>query len=350
MAKRKRLTPAPGPETAAEASADTGFARETFAPRGGEGGALPPIAAMTGDIARRAATEEIAAELETARRDGRLAEELPLEAIVADHLIRDRATLDADEMTALIDSLRSRGQQTPIEVTPIGDKRYGLISGWRRLEALRRLAAEGQGAGIVLAFVRRPETAADAYLAMVEENEIRADLGFWERGRIVARAVDAGVYPDTKQALNGLFGSVSRSKRSKIGSFVLLVQALDGILRFPETLSERQGLALAGRLKGATDASGFVDRIQAAVTEGAPADPDAEWALVEACLQDTSTGTPQGGKPAPNVRDAGDTTRRGVKLSESRAGGALTLTLTGPSVDAAFRKRLSAWLKREAEG
>lgn len=360
MAKRRRLTPARTPEQTpgtAEATETVGvrrFARETSTGRGADGGALPPIASMTGDIARRAATEEIAAELETARRDGRLAEALPLEAVVADHLIRDRTTLDADEMGALIESLRTRGQQTPIEVTATGAGRYGLISGWRRLEALRRLAADGQGPGTVLAFVRRPETAAEAYLAMIEENEIRADLGFWERGRIVARAVEAGVFETQKEALNGLFGSVSRSKRSKIGSFVLLVQSLDGVLRFPEALSERQGLALAGALKGADpgERDALVARLRKAVSDAAPDTPPAEWALIEACLSKADPGGTGPDRVRAKSRadpDQGAAQARDVHLEARGTGAALTLTLSGPGVDAGFRKRLSAWLKGQAE-
>jgi hypothetical protein len=34
----------------------------------------------------------------------------------------------------------------------------------------------------------------EAYLAMVEENEIRVGLSFYERARIVARAAEAGVF------------------------------------------------------------------------------------------------------------------------------------------------------------
>ena len=80
---------------------------------------------------------------------------------------------DADEMAALVASLRARGQQVPIEVVAreakgTGRNGYGLISGLRRVMALREI-----GAAEVLALVRRPETSSEAYLAMVEENEIR---------------------------------------------------------------------------------------------------------------------------------------------------------------------------------
>ena len=120
---------------------------------------------------------------------------LPLADIQLDYLVRDRTLVDDAEMTALMDSLRARGQQTPVEVADLGGGRYGLISGWRRCQALARLAQEtGEDRfGTVLALLRRPEDASDAYLAMVEENEIRVGLSYFERARIVAKAAENGV-------------------------------------------------------------------------------------------------------------------------------------------------------------
>lgn len=86
--------------------------------------------------------------------------------------MRDRIGLDAAEMAPLVESLRTRGQQTPVEVVALEGGRYGLISGWRRVQALRRLCAEtGDAArfGTVLALLRQPRDAAEAYVAMVEE-------------------------------------------------------------------------------------------------------------------------------------------------------------------------------------
>ena len=47
---------------------------------------------------------------------------------------------------------------------------------------------------------------------MVDENEIRAGLSFYERGRIVAKATDAGVYTSDKTALAALFHASPRAK------------------------------------------------------------------------------------------------------------------------------------------
>ena len=112
---------------------------------------------------------------------------------------------------ALMASLESRGQQTPIEVVELADGRFGLISGWRRLTALRQLQADegrGQGLDTVLALLRRPDTASDAYVSMVEENEIRTDLSHFERGRIASTG-------STSSSAKGRAAGRSRSRSRK---------------------------------------------------------------------------------------------------------------------------------------
>jgi ParB family chromosome partitioning protein len=69
---------------------------------------------------------------------------LPLAEIDEDSLIRDRTALDADALTELRLSIAVSGLRMPIEVyelaEPRGPHRYGLISGFRRLAAVRALA------------------------------------------------------------------------------------------------------------------------------------------------------------------------------------------------------------------
>jgi len=230
MAKRKRLTPA-RLDAAPVLETKSAVPRDPI---------RPPIADVAHDAASSAALTEVAQELTDARQSGRLIQRLPLHDIVDDHLERDRLldALNRDEMDSLVDSILARGQQTAIEVTALPDGRYGLISGWRRLSALRQIALDNPAIDTVLALVRQPNDAAEAYQAMVEENEVRTGLSFYERGRIVMRAVDRDVYRTDKVALHHLFRSVPRAKRSKINSFVTVARALDGALRFPTALTE----------------------------------------------------------------------------------------------------------------
>ena len=260
MAKRKRLTPA-RPEnlgTPAEGSGPVEASPETksvfpsyplgVAPKPQP--AAPPIAHVAGDAATVAALAEVSEELHAARREGRMVQSLALEEVDATYLVRDRLVSQDADMEALCASLSARGQQTPIEVVQTATG-FGLISGWRRLTALRNLYQQTGEARFasVLALVRQPRDAADAYVAMVEENEIRVGLSYFERASIVMRAVEEGVYPDAKKALAGLFSAGSRAKRSKIKSFLPVVEALGGVLHHPAAIGERLGLTLSQQLQ-----------------------------------------------------------------------------------------------------
>jgi len=347
MAKRKRLTPpqpdyfdGPAPETKAMFPL---------------GVAPAPISRVTGDAAAAAALREVAAELTSARREGRLVQHLALERIEADWLIRDRLDTDAEELDSLIASLRSHGQRTPIEVTELPSGQYGLISGWRRLAALRRLHAETSDTrfGTVLAVLRRHDSAEDAYVAMVEENEIRQALSYWERARIAAKSVEAGIFASEKIALQRLFATASRAKRSKIGSFLSLYHSLQTLLRFPAALPERLGLALARDLESdAALAPRLAETLQACVPDSA----EAEQALLAAMLDrggsasaaselgSVSVAATTAHRAAPQSSPAGAEIRPGLFLV-TRGG---RLILSGPALGPELRLRLESWLRAGA--
>ncbi|ORE91060.1 hypothetical protein ATO13_21176 [Stappia sp. 22II-S9-Z10] len=288
----------------------------------------PPIAGVAGEAAAIAALNEMGQGLESARAEGRLLLRIRLDDIYASYLVRDRIAFDEDEMEALKESLRRRGQQTAIEVVDLGEAnpkgRWGLVSGWRRVTALRRI-----GRGEVLAAVRRPDTAREAYQAMVEENEIRAALSFYERARIAVKAAEAGAYPDARAALAELFAAGSRARRSKIGSFISIVEALDGVLRFPRALTERQGLALAKFLEAGEGAS---QRVVDALNAAEPETAEAEMALL-ATLISPRTAV----KAAPREEEL----RPGLVCRETED----SFVLRGPALSEALREELRALLR-----
>ncbi|WGW06038.1 ParB/RepB/Spo0J family partition protein [Tropicibacter oceani] len=296
-----------------------------------------PIADVAGDASATSALRELSDSIEQARANGRMVLDLPLSAVVLDHLVRDRVLLDEGELETLVTSIRARGQQNPIEVVALGDGRYGLISGWRRCQAIARLAQEGEGPGTVQALLRRPEDAPEAYQAMVEENEIRVGLSYFERARIALKAVDAGVFETEKAALLTLFQSASRPKRSKIRSFARVVQALDGALRFPAALGERLGLALAKVLE---EDPGLALALTRALGDAAPDSPEAEQAVIQSIMKRRSKAAIKArGKPGPQDHQIA----AGLKLrvKENR------IEITGAKVDEAFQARLMAWLEAE---
>lgn len=359
MAKRKRLSfDALALETKSMPQATAGAA--ATAPM-----RQAPIAQVAADSAAQAALATLTQELEEARAQGRLILRLRLDQIDAAHLARDRMQVAGDDMADLTTSIRARGQQMPLEVTALPDGRFGLISGWRRLHVLRQLAAETGEARFshALAIVRAPETLAEAYRAMVEENEIRAGISYYERARIAALAAEAGIYPDARAAIAGLFAAASRAKRSKIGSFLIIWQQLDARLRFGPAISERLGLALAKALEADGDfGRRLSDRLRKAqITEAAQ-----ELALLEKALgaQGRAAGdTPRPEKPFASGDTAAPATATvsqpapaskpphreeicpGIWLETSGGFSQSTLTLSGKRVDGPLRARLVDWLR-----
>jgi len=360
MAKRKRLTPAQPTYliSALESKSALGAPLATAA----------PIAQVASDAAAQAALSELSAVLETARADGRLIERIALEQIDETHLVRDRLEQDEDEMGALMASLRARGQQTPIELVALTDrpdgKTHGLISGWRRLCALRRLyeqTSESEFASIK-ALVIQPETAQDAYVAMVEENEIRVNLSHYERARIAVRALREGVYPNQKMALQGLFANATRAKRSKIGSFIALVEALDAVLMFPVAINEKLGLALVREI---TRDPQFTETLINHLRAGTRDTPVAELRILSAAVaaaedealtrqSESEIAEPNETSvdPAPRIRTplpAQDTrinTQVAPGLRLGYTPGSHRIELSGAGVDETLIQALRLWLSQ----
>ncbi|MCC7320350.1 MAG: ParB N-terminal domain-containing protein, partial [Rubellimicrobium sp.] len=306
--------------------------------------ARPPVAHVAGEAAVRAALDEVTGTLRMAEEEGRLVLSLPLAEVAEGHLIRDRLAATPEAMAELTESLRRRGQQMPIEVADLGPgarPRYGLISGWRRLIALRALAEETGEArfATVLALVRRAGGGAEAYVAMVEENEIRADLSFYERARIVLRAVEAGVFADDRAARRALFASALPAKRSKIRSFQPIVTALDPVLRFPARISEKAGLALSAAM--AAD-PGLASALVAALSATPAPSAEVEAGIIRQVMRARFSAQETGSEPAHRV----DSVSEGLRLS----GGPGRVTLSGSAVTAEFVESLSAWVQSWRDG
>lgn len=333
MAKRIRLTPPQDIYLAPAPPENTAL----VGPFGSEIRGPAPIAQMAGDAAAVAALREVTQELQSARAEGRLVQQVPLAAIDVNHLLRDRIHHDDEDMAALRESLRARGQQMPVDLVDLGGGRYGLISGWRRLMALSELFAETGDARFshIQGLLRRPDGSADAYLAMVEENEIRVSLGHYERARIAAKAAEAGVYPDVQAAVRHLFSTASKAKRSKIGSFVTLYRALDGVLQFPTVIPERLGLAVVAGLDADTT---LVTRLVQMLGGALPQTPAEEQALLTRALRPAKRHVQTASKNHEAVAP-------GIWLQVLGQGTNVRYTLSGPGLSRDFKARLAEWLK-----
>jgi ParB family transcriptional regulator, chromosome partitioning protein len=302
MAKRRRLE-APG---AAElADLEAGFAAKPLIDKVGF---AAPIAQIAGEIAR--ATEPLETEKRVsmardsvdaeawrlAQQEGRVVQDIPLGLIVLDHMMRDRMVVDRADIDELKFSIRTNGLRLPIEVLAIEDGKYGLISGWRRVTALQELQAEGlAGFDSIKAFVRPPYEAAALYTAMVEENELRAQITPYERGRIAVMAAELGAFAGTEAAIETIFAAASKAKRSKIRSFAYVHEQLGDMLHYPTELSERNGLRLAYALR-----EGFGDQIRHLLIATANTSAAFEWARIEpivAAAEAVERSPERGGRP-----------------------------------------------------
>lgn len=206
--------------------------------------------------------------------------DLPLDAIDADALPRDRSLLDPGALHDLTTSIAATGLRQPIEVwelsTPRDGHRYGLISGLRRLTAHRRLEVK-----TIPAFLRKPASIPDAMAAMIAENEVRADLSAWEKGRIIVEATDEGLFDTLDAAVKALHPLAAPATRSRIRTLASVVDVFQGRLNFPEAYSQRQMLRLATAVR-----ADFLDLIETALTEHRPRTQIAEWALIEPIVEE----------------------------------------------------------------
>lgn len=336
MARRKRL------DLSTLAPLETKSLGE---PPEGDGpfGAPPPIAGIAGEAAAHAGADAVIREMEAARAGGRLILEVPLEAIDPDHLVRDRVRVDDEEMAALIASIRQHGQRSPVELVDRGaeaNPRYGLISGWRRVQALRQIAEDEASPRPVLGLIRTPRDAEDAYVAMVEENEIRADLSYYERARIAVRAAEAGAFDSAAAAVDTLFAAGSKARRSKIRSFITLYETLGAQLRFGADIPERLGLALVQCIrKGGGNVLRAALRAEA---ENAPAEAEALGQAMKAFTRELTAH----GLQKPKARPA-EMPRPGLSLKASGQGAKRRITLEGPGLTGDLENQIRALLAQD---
>jgi len=336
MAKRRRLN-APTAEELAKIS--EGFAAKPDSKRPSPRGVnVPPIARVAGEAAAHSGAEASdARRYQAAKAAGLLAQKIPLSQIETEHLSRDRMNVDEAEMAELKHSILAHGLRMPIEVLPLeddnGTPRYGLISGWRRVAALRALAMETgrEEFASIPALIRAPKEASDAYISMIEENEIRADLSHFERGRIAVISAKQGAFENVEEAVNALFAAGSKAKRSKIRSFALIFEALGDLLRFPTRLSERAGLRLAAALKEDQAPS-----LRAALANTPSLSFEHEWRVLDDVLKDYESLSKKAKleRCAPKPERYGEIDlANGIKIEKISGGGYIDIRFTGRKVD-----------------
>jgi ParB family chromosome partitioning protein len=151
---------------------------------------------------------------------------------------------------------------------------------------------------LIPAFVRRPADEAEALADMIAENEIRADLSPWEKGRIVVEARDQGLFDTLDEAVSRLYPALNRQRRNRIRAVADVVEELGEILAEPETLAQQHLLRLSATLR-----AGLGDLIQTALAQSSEATPKAQWRtilpIIEEAEDDAREGPPPPPAPAP---------------------------------------------------
>jgi len=323
MAKRKRLG---APISSSQPAPEVKSYPLGLAPKAN---ARPPIAQVAGDASALAAAETLAEELNSAQREGRLVTQIRLDQIDQDHILRDRILLDNTEMVALIESIKSRGQQTPIDLVDLGEGRYGLISGLRRITALQSLydLTQDPAFQVAKALIKPVTSVTETYVAMVEENEIRADLSFYERARLAIKASDVGVFETPKRAIKTLFANATPARRSKVATFVKLHQMYGSHLTYPQDIPEKIGLALVKA--GEADTS-FVTKVHNSLDSEAIDGPAEERRVLDEALKPEKVPVP--------LEDL----KPGLRM-EAKQG---RVVLSGTAVNDALIARLRAFLEQ----
>ena len=171
MAKRRKLT---APSAAEISALEQGFAAKPspassalmppIAQVAAEAAALTPSPSLTAEMRAEAAKDKRDAErLRQAEAEGLILLEIPTEDIVADELTRDRMVMDAEAMDELKASISVSGLRLPIEVFEIAEPgdgpRFGLLSGFRRLAAIRVICEVEQLSGLSVPSAPRARSA-----------------------------------------------------------------------------------------------------------------------------------------------------------------------------------------------
>lgn len=252
----------------------------------------------------REENDALAHEFVRLKKLGLVVDMIPLEAVHEGKLIRDRSRRLDPELDELKASIKAVGLSNPIRVEQVGEGRYELVQGWRRLSAYRALLEETGDpayARIPAGLMAKGETLDSLYRRMVDENMVRKDISFAEMANL-ARAYaedEATGCRDLDEAVNVLFATANPQKRSYVRRFAFLMRAVEKVLEHPEAIPRALGLSLANRIEAEPAAVAALGRLlgpgkrtaeeelavlrrfvegEAAPAGGAPAQPAAKGA------------------------------------------------------------------------
>ncbi len=209
-------------------------------------------ARQSAEAAIRAENDALAHEHVRLKKAGLITDLIPLDQIKAEKLTRDRVTGRDDEIDDLKTSIRDVGLSNPIRVEKL-EQGYELIQGYRRLTAYRELfdeTGDSAYAAIPAGINASGEHIQQLYRRMVDENLVRRGVSFGEMAQLViAYRNEDPTVESSDRAVEVLFASSGRQRRSYIKSFVRLIQQIGENLEHLEALPRAQGLNLLKRIE-----------------------------------------------------------------------------------------------------
>ncbi len=263
---------------------------------------------------------------------------IPLTDIADDTLPRDRTALDPDALAELQASIAASGLRTQIEVFPIeGDTPFALISGYRRLAAFRALNEANKSGDYaqIEATIRQPADLAAVLHAMVEENDIRADTSHWERAAIAVATHHQGFFDTIDAAIAALYPHARRQKRAKIRAIAEVVEALEGILKDPETLTERRLLRIGNVLR-----LGWGEIVETALEESRARTAPEQWQILAPILEEAETLVITGRSTAPQSPKRLSRPHPGVTIRRERTRHGFLFHVTGHKASSALTNEI----------
>lgn len=272
----------------------------------------------------REENDALAHEFVALRNAGHVIQPLALGEVHSTLLTRERMSAEDEELDELVTSIRDVGLSNPIRVLERPDGRgFELVQGRRRLNAYRRLFEETgdeEWASVPAAVMPDgPADVAGLYRRMVDENVVRKDISFAEMAHAAQNfaADPATGTSDVDRAVAELFKSAPYSKRSRIRSFVSLLEKLGDVLLHPTEISRNLGVALETATK---KRPALVAEIRAALNDQGNRDAREELDILRRFV-----GEPDGGE-GPEESSALNGDKEPPQRSESAGQGGRTKT------------------------
>lgn len=147
-------------------------------------------------------------------------QQIPLDKIIGGKQVRER--FDEESLKGLAQSMRESGQHEPIHLLPLAGDMYSLLTGARRLRAMRK-----NGAAMVSAIVEEGEfSKSDILVRQIIENAQREDLTAWEKAKAIELLMKETGWNATQTA-------------AKLGFADSTISKLLSLFTLPEAILER---------------------------------------------------------------------------------------------------------------